>query len=63
MGFLFLKEILCIQSTANSWQRQLTNHALARAPCLGLALLWSFPDLPATVPKTSVVGYRSKIYK
>lgn len=35
----------------------------ARAPCLGHALLWSFPDLPATVPKTSVVGYRSKILK
>lgn len=31
--------------------------------CLGLALLWSFPDLPATVPKTSVVGYRSKMHK
>lgn len=35
----------------------------ARALCLGLALLWSLPDLPAAVPKTSVLGYRSKIRK
>ena len=32
----------------------------AKALCLGLAFLWSLPDLPATVPKTSVMGYRSK---